>query len=91
MTASEDKTVCPKCGGEFEAKEAGEDLKVEQCHQCFGLLVLAGVTRKLLANWGPDTMVDTGSNAWSTAGIHTSTNCPIIPRSSCSRIWQWYM
>lgn len=61
MTAAEKRTVCPKCGGEFELKGAGEDLKVEQCHQCFGLFVPAGVTRKLLANWGPDTMVDTGS------------------------------
>ena len=63
MENSTEATPCPKCGGEFEARTVDEGITVEQCHQCFGLFVPAGMTRKLLANWGPDTMVDTGSES----------------------------
>ena len=61
MASEADKMVCPKCGGDFETKEIGDEIKLSQCHQCFGLFVPPGMTRKILANWGPDTMVDTGS------------------------------
>ena len=62
MSATSNKLNCPKCGGEFESKTVAEDITVEQCNKCYGLFVPAGMTRKLLANWGPDTMVDTGSD-----------------------------
>lgn len=51
---------CPKCDGVLETKTVEENISVERCNRCHGLLVPAGVTRKLLAAWGPDTNVDTG-------------------------------
>lgn len=60
----EDKLSCPKCKGDLEVKTVGEEnIKVERCNNCHGLFVPAGVTQKLLAIWGPDTNVDTGSEA----------------------------
>lgn len=57
-----EKLSCPKCSGELETKTVGDDnISVQRCNKCFGLFVPAGVTRKLLAIWGPDTNVDTGS------------------------------
>jgi|TARA_Y100000031_G_C8215325_1_gene383082 Zn-finger nucleic acid-binding protein len=53
---------CPKYGGELESKKVTDDIIVDQCNQCYGLFIPAGMTRKLLTNWGPDTMVDTGSD-----------------------------
>lgn len=55
-----DKLNCPKCEGLLEAKIAQDGISVERCNTCHGLLVPAGVTRKLLAIWGPDTNMDTG-------------------------------
>ena len=54
---------CPKCNGELESKSVEEGITVERCNKCHGLLVPAGVTRKLLAIWSPDTNVDTGPAA----------------------------
>lgn len=54
---------CPKCEGDLEIKEAGEDLKVRRCNRCKGLFVPAGMTQKLLAAWSPETDVDTGSES----------------------------
>ncbi len=53
---------CPKCNGELEAKNVDENVNVDQCTRCYGLLVPPGTTQKLLAIWGPDTNVDTGSD-----------------------------
>ncbi|NKB33814.1 MAG: hypothetical protein GKR91_12015 [Pseudomonadales bacterium] len=63
METSE-KTSCPKCGGDLESKGLNieeDSFAFEQCSGCYGLLIPAGVTRKLKANWGPDTNIDTGS------------------------------
>lgn len=54
---------CPKCEGDLEIKEAGEDLKVRRCNRCKGLFVPAGMTQKLLAAWSPERDVDTGSES----------------------------
>jgi len=54
---------CPKCNGDLETKSVEDGIAVERCNKCHGLLVPAGVTRKLLAIWGPDTNVDTGPAA----------------------------
>lgn len=57
-----DTLSCPKCSGELETKAVGgENINVHRCNKCLGLFVPPGVTRKLLAIWGPDTNVDTGS------------------------------
>lgn len=58
-----EKIGCPKCEGELEPKAVAERITVERCNKCHGLLVPAGVTKKLLAIWGPDTNVDTGPAA----------------------------
>lgn len=52
---------CPKCGGDFETRKVAEEIEVEQCNHCRGLLVPAGTTHKLMEIWGPDTSVDSGS------------------------------
>ncbi len=52
---------CPKCDGELETKNVAEEVNVDQCNRCYGLFVPPGTTQKLLAIWGPDTNVDTGS------------------------------
>lgn len=55
--------TCPKCEGDLEAKSIEDDITIEQCNRCRGLLVPAGITKKLLDIWGPDTNVDTGSES----------------------------
>ena len=54
---------CPKCDGKLETKNVAEDVNVDQCSRCYGLFVPPGTTQKLLAIWGPDTNIDTGSEA----------------------------
>ncbi len=54
---------CPKCDGVLESRNVAEGVNVDQCNRCYGLFVPPGTTTKLLAVWGPDTNVDTGSES----------------------------
>jgi uncharacterized protein len=59
------ESSCPKCGGSLDAKIVkivDDSIEFQQCAGCYGLLVPAGVTRKLMAHWGPETNIDTGSD-----------------------------
>ncbi|GAB5500390.1 MAG: hypothetical protein PsegKO_27010 [Pseudohongiellaceae bacterium] len=62
-TTETDKVSCPKCEGDLEPRTVQDEITIERCNKCYGLLIPAGATKKLLAIWGPEDNIDTGSGA----------------------------
>lgn len=51
---------CPKCAGELETKTHGDDISLERCRICYGLLVKAFILEKMKAEWMIETLLDIG-------------------------------
>lgn len=51
---------CPKCGGELISKSHGENISLERCRVCYGLLVETHVLDKMREEWMAETFLDTG-------------------------------
>ncbi len=58
----DDELSCPKCNGELAEKTVGETIAVHQCSKCYGILVPAGLTKKLNEAWSPEHDIDVGSD-----------------------------
>ncbi len=51
---------CPKCKGELETKHHGENITVERCRSCYGMLVEEHMLVEMLSTWMSETILDTG-------------------------------
>lgn len=52
---------CPKCAGELETKTHGDDIKLERCRVCYGLLVQGFMLDKMREEFMAETFLDIGS------------------------------
>ena len=52
---------CPKCSGELETKTHGDDIKLESCRACYGLLVKGFILEKMREEFMAETFHDIGS------------------------------
>ena len=52
---------CPKCAGELETKTHGDDIKLERCRTCYGLLVKGFMLEKMREEFMAETFLDIGS------------------------------
>lgn len=52
---------CPKCAGELETKTHGDDIKLQRCRICYGLLVQSFVLEKMREEFMAETFIDIGS------------------------------
>ena len=52
---------CPKCAPELETKTLGDDIKLERCRTCFGLLAKGFMLEKMGTEFMAETFLDIGS------------------------------
>jgi Zn-finger nucleic acid-binding protein len=57
----ETETDCPKCAPELETKTLGDDIKLERCRTCFGLLAKGFMLEKMRTEFMAETFLDIGS------------------------------
>ncbi len=52
---------CHKCAGDMETKSHGENINLERCRVCYGLLVENHVLDRMRGKWMVETFLDIGA------------------------------
>lgn len=51
---------CPKCKGKLETKQHGDEISIQRCSSCYGMLVEEHMLAGMLNSWMSETILDTG-------------------------------
>ena len=53
--------ICPKCNGDMETREHGEDISIQRCNNCYGLFMEDDVLARMRDEFMVETFLDIGS------------------------------